>query len=73
MQAVIDWYEGFFIHRARVALVCILVVVGFFAIFVPRVHLDASGDSLLLENDEDLRYYRSIRARYGSVSCLTSE
>ncbi|MDP7418346.1 MAG: hypothetical protein QF483_00520, partial [Gammaproteobacteria bacterium] len=70
MQAIIDWYEGFFVHRARVAILGILVVVGFFAAFVPQFHLDASGDSLLLENDEDLRYYRSIRARYGSGDYL---
>ena len=32
--------------------------------------LDASSDSLVLENDQDLRYYRSIRARYGSDDLL---
>lgn len=70
MHTVINWYEGFFVHRARVALIYILIVVSFFAVFMPRFHLDASGDSLLLENDEDLRYYRSIRARYGSDDYL---
>jgi len=70
MQTVIDWYEGFFVRRARVALLCIFIVVGFFAAFAPRFHLDASGDSLLLENDQDLRYYRGIRARYGSDDYL---
>ena len=69
-QAIFSWYEGLFVRRARLAVVCILVVVGIFAFFVPRFHLDASGDSLLLENDEDLRYYRSIRARYGSGDYL---
>ena len=33
-------------------------------------HLDASADSLVLENDEALQYYRSIRARYGSDDFL---
>jgi len=70
LQTAINWYEGLFIRRARLALGCILVIVGFFAIFVPKFHLDASGDSLLLENDADLRYYRSIRARYGSGDYL---
>ncbi|MEN8264104.1 MAG: MMPL family transporter [Nitrospirota bacterium] len=33
---------------------------------LPDFKLDASADSLVLENDEDLRYYRAIQARYGS-------
>jgi len=69
-QALVCWYEGLFIRRARLAVVCIIVVVGLFAVFAPRFHLDASGDSLLLEDDGDLRYYRSIRARYGSGDFL---
>jgi len=70
MQAVTGWYEDLFVRRARLAVVCILIVVGIFAVFAPQFHLDASGDSLMLENDEDLRYYRSIRARYGSGDYL---
>jgi predicted RND superfamily exporter protein len=31
---------------------------------------DASGDSLVLENDQALTYYRSVRARYGSDDFL---
>lgn len=70
MQTAVKWYEGFFIRRARIALLCTAVVIAFFAVFAPRFHLDASGDSLLLENDQDLRYFRSIRARYGSDDYL---
>ena len=35
-----------------------------------RVHLDASSESLILETDESLKFYRSIRARYGSDDFL---
>jgi predicted RND superfamily exporter protein len=69
-QVVTGWYEGLFVRRARLAVGCIFVIVGMFAVFAPQFHLDASGDSLMLENDEDLRYYRSIRARYGSGDYL---
>jgi predicted RND superfamily exporter protein len=56
----------------RPGLVLFFVVAGvlFFAAFVPRFSLDASSDSLVLETDDDLRYYRSIRARYGSDDYL---
>ena len=32
--------------------------------------LDASGDSLVLENDDDLRYYQVVREKYGSDEYL---
>jgi len=32
--------------------------------------LDASADSLILENDEELRYYRGVLVRYGSEEFL---
>ncbi len=38
--------------------------------FAQNFRLDASADSLVLENDKDLRYYRSVRARYGSDDFL---
>lgn len=38
--------------------------------FAPDIDLDASADSLLLEDDAELRYYRGIAARYGSTSNL---
>jgi predicted RND superfamily exporter protein len=45
-------------------------VVAFVAYHLPSFRLDASADSLVLENDEALQYYRSIRARYGSDDYL---
>ena len=51
---LIAGYEGLFVRRPHLALLCILLVTGFFAAFAPRFHLDASGDSLLLEDDADL-------------------
>ena len=38
--------------------------------YAPDFKLDASAYSLVLEHDKDLRYYRSIRARYGSDDYL---
>jgi predicted RND superfamily exporter protein len=42
----------------------------FFAYHVPSFRLDASADSLVLENDTSLKYYRSIRTDYGSDDYL---
>jgi len=38
----------------------------FFGYWAKDFRLDASGDSLVLENDSDLRYYRGLVSRYGS-------
>lgn len=47
-------------------LLALGLVLAAFVLRVPEFRLDASGDSLLLQDDADLRYYRSLRARYGS-------
>ncbi|MDP6150754.1 MAG: MMPL family transporter [Gammaproteobacteria bacterium] len=40
------------------------------ASYLPQFELDASADSLLLEQDVDLRYYRGTVARYGADDYL---
>ena len=47
--------------------ILILTSVGYFA---KDFHLDASSDSLLLENDQDLKYFRIINDRYGNAEFL---
>ncbi|MGD2031162.1 MAG: MMPL family transporter [Gammaproteobacteria bacterium] len=63
-------YAKLVLDNPRAVLVTVAFVVIFFAAFAPRFRLDASADSLVLENDQDLRYYRGIRARYGSDDYL---
>ena len=41
-----------------------------FWIFYKRFQLDASSDTLLLENDPDLKYLREVNAKYGSKDFL---
>ena len=47
--------------------ICVIV---FFALHIPQFELDASADSLVLENDASLKIYRSIREQYGSDDFL---
>jgi predicted RND superfamily exporter protein len=63
-------YDKIVLQRPVLTLFAIALFIAFFSIYVPNFKLDASADSLVLENDEDLRYYRSIRARYGSDDYL---
>lgn len=62
--------DRYILDRPWLALAAVAVVTLALAAFLPRFELDASADSLLLENDSDLRYYREIVARYGSDDYL---
>jgi predicted RND superfamily exporter protein len=70
MQFAVSIYERFVLDRPRLTLLSIVVIVGVFGFFAQDFRLDASADSLLLERDTDLRYYRGIRARFGSDDYL---
>jgi predicted RND superfamily exporter protein len=63
-------YEALVLRRPVTTLISIALVTLFVGWFSQDFALDASADSLTLENDNDLRYYRQIRARYGSDDFL---
>ncbi len=63
-------YKQLVLERPATTLFITLLFATFLGIFINEFKLDATSDSLVLENDEDLRYYRSIRARYGSDDYL---
>ena len=56
--------------HSRLVLFLIALATGVSLWFAQDFALDASSDSLLLENDQDLRYYRGISARYGDEAYL---
>ena len=56
-------------HPARV-LVLMLAVLAFFAWQAQHFELDASADSLLLEDDRDLQTLRELQTRYASQDLL---
>ena len=60
------------ISRPWLPFAFVLIVSISFASYIDDFELDASSDSLLLENDEDLRYYRGIKARYGDDEFLVA-
>ena len=69
----VDWsklYEQLILrHPVAVIAVFAILVLGF-GWFARDFGLDASADSLTLEHDQALAYYRSVRARYGSDDYL---
>ena len=63
-------YDKLVLGKPVATLLLVFLITAFFAWFVPALKIDISADSLVLENDEDLRYYNAIRARYGSDDYL---
>ena len=70
MEKIIQACLKTIVEYPRSILVVLALVVGFFATWVDDFQLDASSDSLLLEGDQDLRFYKSIKARYGDDEFL---
>jgi predicted RND superfamily exporter protein len=65
-MSLADLYEKLVIDRPRLTLSLLGLLLLLFSAYIPKFELDVSADSLILENDADLDYYRNIRARYGS-------
>ena len=66
----LELYDELVLGKPVATLLLVFLITAFFGWFVPALKIDISADSLVLENDEDLRYYHSIRARYGSDDYL---
>jgi len=67
---LLQLYDKLVLGKPVVTLLLVFLITAFFGWFVPALKIDISADSLVLENDEALRYYHSIRARYGSDDYL---
>ena len=65
-----EFYYRLTLDRPLLVLLGVALFVAFAAYFAQGFKLDASSDSLILEDDADLRYYRGVRARYGSDDFL---
>lgn len=63
-------YDKTILNKPIISLIVITLIVIFFSLFIRDFRLDASSDALVLEHDPGLKYYRSIRAIYGSDDYL---
>ena len=70
MRTLIAAWEWLFLNRAPLGLGAMLLFAFGSLWFAQDFRFDASADSLLLENDADLRYFRGTSARYGSDDYL---
>ena len=64
-------YSHSVFERPKLVIAMLLALVAFFAWHAQNFRLDASADSLLLENDPDLEFSREINNRYGTADSVT--
>ena len=57
-------YENIVIKHPIFIIFFLILVLGFFSLHIKNFELDASADSLILEDDEDLKIFRKIISRY---------
>ena len=71
MKKIIRQCYGFLIFRKPIiTLLALLALLAWLASHLDNFRVDASADSLVLENDEDLKYYRELSKRYGADNFL---
>ena len=63
-------YKNSVIKKPRFTLFVLFLVLLSFGYFTKNFQLDASSDTLLLENDPDLKYLREVNKKYGSKDFL---
>ncbi|MBL6930026.1 MAG: RND family transporter [Rhodospirillales bacterium] len=63
-------YDTLVLHNPKVVLAALLAILVFFGYHSKDFKLDASADTLLLEDDVDLKMFRKIYERYPSSDLL---
>ena len=63
-------YQNVIIEKPKFTLLILVILLLSFGYFAKDFQLDASSDTLLLENDPDLKYLREVNTKYGSKDFL---
>jgi len=69
-KTILNIYEKSILKHPILAIILVFFLILGIGSYARDFRLDASADSLLLENDQDLKYFRSINVEYGSVEFL---
>jgi predicted RND superfamily exporter protein len=63
-------YDTVVLRHPKLVLAALLAILVFFGYYTKDFRLDASADSLLLEDDADLQIFRKMHERYPSAELL---
>lgn len=65
-QNLINAIASIVVRKPVVILVLMLALVAASSMYINNLNIDASPDSLMLESDPDLKYYREVHREYGT-------
>ena len=68
--ALLNFYQKTVLRHPLAAIFMVLALAIAMALGLPNFKLDASADSLTLEHDDDLNFFREVVQRYGSDNFL---
>ncbi len=63
---LVAFYDRFILKFPKTVLFLLILLMGVLAYFATNFQLDASSETLLMEDDADLKYWRETISRYGS-------
>src|SRR5207247_10763891 len=66
LSAFARLYDKIILSHPRLVVPAYIAAIIFFGHHLKYFHLDASSDSIVLENDADLKYYEATRGTFGS-------
>ncbi len=67
---IFRFYDKIILEYPKLAILFILIIISFWGYMAKDFKLDASAETLVLENDKDLDYSRVITNRYGEQDFL---
>jgi hypothetical protein len=70
MQSFLNFYSRYILNRPVFVILALLGLFTYLGFHSRDFRLDASTDSLILENDQDLKYFRETNKKYGTASYL---
>lgn len=66
LSSFIKTFSIFVTTRPYLIIISMVALVIGCGLYVKKLHIDASPDSILLESDPDLKYYREVHRHYGT-------
>jgi len=70
IDLLLTMYDRLILRHPWLALALVAAAVGGFATQLDKIKLDASADSLMLQGDPSLEFYREVSARYDAEDFL---
>ena len=65
-----DFYNNIVLKKPKFVFLSLIILLAFFGYYSKDFRLDASSDTLLIEGDPDLEYFRENNDRYGAKEFL---